>query len=64
VSTAWENPANWSCNSLPDGNTDVIVNGGKSNYPQISSNVSVRTLRMNPGSSGTVNPGFSLQVLK
>jgi RHS repeat-associated protein len=64
VSTAWENPANWSCNSLPDGNTDVLVNGGKSNYPQISSNVSIRTLRMNPGSSGTVNPGFTLQVLK
>ena len=31
VSNAWENISNWSCNSLPDANTDVIVSGGKVN---------------------------------
>lgn len=25
VSPAWENPLNWSCGSLPDANTDVMV---------------------------------------
>jgi len=64
VSNAWENPANWSCNSLPDMNTDVIINGGKTNYPVISSNPTVRTLRLNPGATGTVNTGFTLTVLK
>ncbi|MGB3007025.1 MAG: RHS repeat-associated core domain-containing protein, partial [Chitinophagaceae bacterium] len=64
ISTAWENPANWSCNSLPDMNTDVIINGGKTNYPVITSNPTVRTLKLNPGATGTVNTGFTLTVVK
>jgi hypothetical protein len=64
VDTTWENPANWSCGSLPDMYTDVIVNGGKVRYPQVNSNVTIRTLRMNPGATGTVTTGFSLIVLK
>ncbi|MBK9382961.1 MAG: RHS repeat protein [Chitinophagaceae bacterium] len=64
LSTAWENPANWSCNSLPDMNTDVIINGGKTNYPVITSNPTVRTLRLNPGATGTVNTGYQLTIMK
>jgi RHS repeat-associated protein len=64
VSTAWENPANWSCNSLPDMNTDVIVGSGKTNYPQVNSNATIRTLRLNPGATGTVNSGFTLTIVK
>lgn len=64
ISTAWENPANWSCNTLPDMNTDVIINGGKLNYPVVSSNPTIRTLRLNAGASGTVTAGFSLTILK
>jgi hypothetical protein len=33
ANTAWENPANWSCNSLPDANTDVTISGGRERYP-------------------------------
>ncbi|MFZ1261505.1 MAG: hypothetical protein WAQ93_13565, partial [Chitinophagaceae bacterium] len=64
VSNAWENPANWSCNSLPDMNTDVIINGGKTNYPVITSNPTVRTLKLNPGATGTVNTGYQLTIMK
>lgn len=64
VSIAWENPANWSCNTLPDMNTDVIINGGKPNYPTITSNPTIRTLRLNAGATGTVNTGFTITVLK
>jgi RHS repeat-associated protein len=64
TSNAWENPANWNCGSLPDANTDVIVNGNKANYPQVNSNVTVRTLKMNPGASVNVNSGFTLTVIK
>ncbi|MBL7749358.1 MAG: RHS repeat-associated core domain-containing protein [Chitinophagaceae bacterium] len=64
VSTAWENPANWSCNSLPDMNTDVIINGGKPNYPVVTSNPTIRTLRLNAGATGTVSSGFTLTVVK
>jgi hypothetical protein len=64
VSNVWENTANWSCGVLPDANTDVTLNAGKPNFPQINSNVTVRTLTMNPGSSAQVNTGFTLTVLK
>jgi hypothetical protein len=61
---AWENIANWSCNTLPDMNTDVIINGGKERYPQVSSNVFVRTLRTNNGASVIVKTGANLTVVK
>lgn len=64
VSTAWENPANWSCNSLPDMNTDVIILAGKERYPQVNSNPMIRSLRTNAGSSVTVKSGFTLTVVK
>jgi RHS repeat-associated protein len=60
----WENPVNWSCNKLPDSNTDVIISAGKAHYPQVSSNVTIRSLIMNPGASGTVNSGFTLTIVK
>jgi hypothetical protein len=64
ISNTWENPANWSCGSLPDANTDVTINGGKANYPQVNSNITIRTLRMNAGSSANINSGFTLTVIK
>jgi hypothetical protein len=64
ISNAWGNPANWSCSSLPDANTDVIISGGKTNYPQVNSNVTIRTLTTNAGASVNVNSGFTLTVLK
>lgn len=57
----WENIANWSCNQLPDTNTDVIINTGN---VVINSNVTVRTLTVKPGASVTVTPGFNLTVIK
>jgi large repetitive protein len=61
VSTAWENPANWSCGTLPDANTDVVVNTGNI---VISSNVVVRSLRVNPGANISVAAGFTLTILQ
>ncbi len=54
----WENPANWSCGSLPDGNTDVIING----IATLNSNASCRTLRVAPGATFTISPGYNLTV--
>ncbi len=59
VSTAWENPANWSCGVLPDANTNVVITAGTL---IISSNVTIKSLRMNPWVSLTVNPAFNLTV--
>ncbi len=54
----WENPANWSCGRLPDANTNVIINGNAT----LNSNSSCRTLRVNPGATFTISPGYNLTI--
>jgi lysophospholipase L1-like esterase len=60
----WNNPANWSCGILPDANTDVNISGGKPNYPQVNTDIMVRSLKLNPGTAVNVNPGSALTILK
>ncbi|MES2777523.1 MAG: hypothetical protein V4722_25310 [Bacteroidota bacterium] len=62
ASTAWENPANWNCGVLPDGNTDVMINPGLSNYPQVNANTSCGSLKLMPGTTVTVKTGMKLDV--
>jgi len=59
VSNAWENPANWSCGTLPDANTDVIINSGT---VVLSSNVTIRSFTARPGVNFTVTPAFKLTI--
>jgi len=64
TSNVWENIANWSCGILPDANTDVLINAGKANYPQLGANTSVRSVRLAPGTTVTVKTGFNLTITK
>jgi hypothetical protein len=63
VSDVWENTANWNCGILPDANTDVIISGGKVNYPAVNSNTTIRTLTLSTGVTAIVNTGFTLTIL-
>lgn len=58
---AWESPANWSCGKLPDANTDVII---KSGTVVIGQDVTIGSLKLSPGVSLTVNPGYTLTILR
>ena len=58
VSTAWENPLNWTC-GLPDANTDVVINFGT---VVLNSNALIRSLVENPAVSLTVNSGSVLNI--
>jgi hypothetical protein len=60
VSNAWENPANWSCGRVPDQYTDVTINNST---VVISSNITIRSLRLNFGANVTVGAGYGLTVL-
>ena len=60
--TAWENPLNWNCGALPDGNTDVIVNVTAPNLPQVNSNATCRSINVSPGSALKINTGGNLLV--
>ncbi|MEO7311494.1 MAG: CARDB domain-containing protein [Chitinophagaceae bacterium] len=64
ASTAWENAANWSCGALPDAGTDVVINGGKLNYPRLNADATIRSLKINNGATGRVMAGNKLTVIK
>lgn len=58
---AWENPANWSCGTVPDANTDVIINTGT---VILNSTTSCRSISVSNSASFTVNTGYKLTVLQ
>ena len=57
--TAWEDAANWSCGRVPDKNTDVIINSGT---VVLNSNATIRSLKLKPGVTFTVSPGYTLTI--
>lgn len=58
--TTWGNPANWSCNTLPDENTDVQIDNGATNYPTVTANANCRSLTIAPGAMVIIKAGFDL----
>ena len=62
VDTKWEDRNNWSCNSIPDSNTVVIIMSGKTNYPVINSSARCRSIFLDPAAIIIVNRGFRLNV--
>jgi hypothetical protein len=63
VNSAWENPANWSCNALPSDKTDVIIAPALNN-PQLSSSTSIRSLTSVSGSNLIIQPAVNLTIIK
>ena len=61
VDFAWENPANWSCGSIPDANTEVVI---KSGYVEVNASTTIRSLVLSPAVSLTIKSGVVLNVLK
>jgi hypothetical protein len=59
VNTDWNNPSNWGCGTVPDANTDVVINSGT---VILNANGACRTLTVKPGATFKVNPGFNLLI--
>jgi hypothetical protein len=59
INMQWENPGNWSCGTVPDINTDVLITAGAS---VLNSNTTIRSLSISPGANVTVNSGFILTI--
>ncbi|MES2431548.1 MAG: hypothetical protein V4556_11460 [Bacteroidota bacterium] len=56
----WSNPANWSCGTLPDFNTDVFI---KSNDTlTLDTDATINTLHLAPGATFIVSPGKKLTL--
>ena len=64
TNTNWNTSTNWAaCNTLPDQYTDVVIPPGRTNYPILNTNRTIRSLRSETGSSVTVQPGVTLTVV-
>ena len=62
ISTAWENPANWSCGTSPDANTDAIIITGTPYYPIINNSTSCRSINLLSPASINITPGINLTL--
>jgi len=60
INNSWGNPGNWSCGSVPDANSDVIINSGT---VIINSNVTIYSLQLNGSATITVNTPYTLHIL-
>lgn len=60
IDNTWETAQNWNCNTVPDGNTDVVINTG---VPVLNSITSVRSLNMGGTASLTVKTVANLTVV-
>lgn len=58
----WENAANWSCGSVPEGMTDVFIPTGAN--VRVNSQASCRSITLATGATVTLQTGAQLNVLK
>lgn len=58
---AWEDPANWTCGNVPDGNTDVVIQTGL-NTPEVNANATCRSTTLSSGAIITVKTGVNLVI--
>jgi hypothetical protein len=60
INTDWNTAGNWSCNAVPDANTDVFINGGN---VVLNSNTIIRSLTIRAPATLTTNTGVVLTIL-
>jgi hypothetical protein len=64
VSTAWEEPLNWSCNKVPDERTDVTILANTPFLPILNSGTTIKSLTAFSASEVTIKTGAVLNILK
>ena len=60
--TAWNNPKNWGCNTMPDENTSVIIQNNTYNFPWVNVNAVIRALYIYGGAQISVGSGINLSL--
>lgn len=58
INTNWNNPSNWIPGLLPSINEDIIIPGGRSNYPILDSSHEINSLTIESGASITQEAGL------
>jgi Metallo-peptidase family M12/Reprolysin family propeptide len=62
ISTAWENPLNWSCNIVPTDKTDVIITSGTPFVPEVNVSANIHSLTNVPASKLIIKTGVNLTI--
>ena len=60
--TDWFTATNWSCGTVPDQYTDVILPAGQSRYPVINSSTSIRSIKVLNSATVTIPVGVVLDI--
>jgi hypothetical protein len=60
IDNDWFKPGNWTCGTIPDDNTDVIIPPGKTIV--LNSNTSIRSITLGAGATLTIVTGVVLTV--
>jgi hypothetical protein len=60
VSTAWSNPANWSCNAVPTATTNATIPAGLSLYPVAGAGSTAQNVTIASGAALTLSGQFTL----
>ena len=63
VDSNWFEANNWSCGSVPDQFTDVIIPGNISIYPVINASTAVRRISAHTSASITIAAGANLSIM-
>ncbi len=64
MSSDWNNTANWCCGSIPTNSTDVEINAGLTNYPNITNSITgyCKNLSIDAGASLIISNVGTLQI--
>ncbi len=60
VSNNWFNPANWCCGQIPGPMSNVVINNGKPNYPMVTADITIWSIRVNTGAYFNVAAGVKV----
>ena len=60
--TDWFTAANWSCGTVPDQYTDVIIPASQPRYPVINSSTSIRSIKLLNSATITLPAGIVLDI--
>jgi hypothetical protein len=62
VNNDWYNPDNWDCGGIPRASSEVVVPGGRPNYPAITINTEIKKLTVSNTASVTTATGVTLKI--
>ncbi|MBA3828281.1 MAG: T9SS type A sorting domain-containing protein [Taibaiella sp.] len=65
ISSAWSNPANWACNTVPSATTNVTIPASAPNMPQVDITTAIcDSMTINTGASVAFAGAFNILEIK